>query len=393
MREDRGRLLAALVARLRNLDLAEESLQEAMISAMQHWGRSGLPASPMGWLLKVAFRKALDRIRGSSRASKNTGEYAMLVPEMTEEEPDEIPDERLRLIFTCCHPALDPKSQVALTLRTICGLTTGEISSAFLDTETTMGQRISRAKTKIAKAGIPFSVPGAEDWDSRCETVLTTLYLIFTTGYVAGPTEARDLCEEAIFLGRLLNVLRPAQAEIEGALALMLLTDTRRKARIGTDGASVPPGEQDRMLWDQTKLEEGRLVLATAVARLKPGPFQIKAAISDCQMAEGGPDWKQIALLYRSLLQHEPSPVVQLNCAVAIAETGFADIGLAMLEPLGTELEAFQPYHAAIADLLAKTGQETAAIAAYDKAMGLIVEGPERLFLSKRRAALLVRQI
>ncbi len=388
MREDRGRLLAALVSRLRNLDLAEEALQEAAISAMQHWGRSGLPSSPKAWLLKVAFRKALDKMRGAKRSQQNAQAFSLVMPDMIEDEPDEIPDERLRLIFTCCHPALDPKSQVALTLRTICGLTTGEIANAFLDTETTMGQRISRAKSKITNAAIPFSVPDAEEWDSRCDTVLTTVYLIFTTGYVAGRNEERDLCAEAIFLARLLDVLRSGNPEIQGALALMLLTDARRNARTGPDGASVPPGEQDRSLWNLEKIAEGRQQLDKAMALRAPGPFQIKAAISDCHMAENGPDWPQIALLYRSLFTREPNPVVELNLAVATAEAGFAKAGLMLCEQLGAELEKYQPFHAARADLLAKNGRAKEALAAYDTAMDMIGEGPERLFLEKRRAML-----
>jgi len=210
-------------------------------------------------------------------------------------EPDTIPDERLRLIFACCHPALEPKSRVALTLRTVCGLTTPEIARAFLDAEPTMGQRISRAKAKIAAAGIPFAVPAVELWPVRLEAVLTTVYLIFTTGYVAGPEEPRDLCREAEYLMRLIDRLRPGDAEIEGALAMMLLTAARRAARIGPDGASLPPAEQDRRLWDVARLAEGRTILARAVARRQPGPFQIKAAIADCQMADPAPDWPQIA--------------------------------------------------------------------------------------------------
>lgn len=250
LRADRGRLLAALAAGLRDLSLAEDSLQEAAISALSHWGRSGLPASPQGWLLQVARRKAIDRLRGAGRDSRKAAALAVLVTESSAKVREDIPDERLRLIFACCHPALELKSRVALTLRSVCGLTTAEIARAFLDTEPTMGQRLSRAKAKIATAGIPFAVPEAEFWPARLDAVLTTVYLIFTTGYVAGPSEPRDLCREAEYLIRLIDQLRPEDAEIEGALAMMLLTAARRAARIGPDGASLPPKEQDRALWD-----------------------------------------------------------------------------------------------------------------------------------------------
>jgi RNA polymerase sigma factor (sigma-70 family) len=303
MRADRGRLLAILAAGLRDLGLAEEVLQEAAVSAVSHWGRSGLPVSPSGWLLQVARRKAIDRLRRAARDSRKAQALAMLARDEAAPDPQTIPDERLRLIFACCHPALEPKSRVALTLRTVCGLTTPEIARAFLDAEPTMGQRISRAKAKIAAAGIPFSVPEAEHWPERLDTVLTTVYLIFTTGYVAGPDEPRDLCLEAEYLIRLIEGLRPGDAEIEGALAMMLLTAARRAARIGPDGASLPPGEQDRSLWDADRIAEGREVLARAMGRRRPGPFQIKAAIADCQMADPGPDWPQIVALYGALLR------------------------------------------------------------------------------------------
>lgn len=286
MRSDRGRLLAVLAAGLRDLSLAEEALQEAAVSALSHWGRSGLPAAPQGWLLTVARRKALDRLRRATRDRQRADALAHLI-EREEAEPATIPDERLRLIFACCHPALEMKSRVALTLRTVCGLTTPEIARAFLDAEPTMGQRLSRAKAKIAAAGIPFAVPEAQDWPARLDAVLTTVYLIFTTGYVAPRDAARDLCHEAEYLMRLIDRLCPADPEIEGALAMMLLTGARRPARIGPDGASLPPSAQDRSLWQAARLSEGRTVLARALARQRPGPFQIKAAIADCQMAEG----------------------------------------------------------------------------------------------------------
>lgn len=356
MRQDRGRLMAALIASLGHFQLAEDALQEASLSALVHWGRSGLPKSPMGWLLTVARRKALDRLRSEGRSARREAVLAQLADLESAEAPHEIPDERLRLIFTCCHPALEEKSRVALTLRTVCGLTTEEIARAFLDTTTTMGQRLSRAKAKIAKAGIAFAVPRPEDWDNRLQTVLDTLYLIFTTGYTARPDDQRNLCAEAIFLCRLLLLLHPGHAEIEGALALMLLTDARRGARIGRDGATVPPIDQDRSLWNRQWLDEGRHWLRTALGRRRAGPFQIKAAISDCHMAEPSPDWPQILQLYTVLLTMEPTAVVRLNHAVALAENRMLHAAAAELIAMGPELDGFQPYHAAAAAIHARHG-------------------------------------
>lgn len=388
MRADRGRLVSILAAGLRDLGAAEEVLQEAAVSALAHWGRSGLPASPQGWLLQVARRKAIDRLRGAARDSRKAQAMATLAEDEAAPEPEAVPDERLRLIFACCHPALEPKSRVALTLRTVCGLTTSEIARAFLDAEPAMGQRISRAKAKIAAAGIPFAVPEAGQWDERLETVLTTVYLIFTTGYVAGPDETRDLCLEGEYLMRLIDRLRPGEAEIEGALAMMLLTAARRAARIGPDGASLPPGEQDRSRWDGARQAKGRSILARAVARRRPGPFQIKAAIADCQMAEPGPDWPQIAGLYGALHRHEPTPVVRLNAAVAIAEAGDPARGLAIVEGLGAELADYQPWHAARAALLAATGARDEAARAYQEAISRAPTPADVLFLRKRLAGL-----
>ncbi len=387
MRSDRGRLLAALVAGFRNLSLAEEALQEAAVSAMSHWSRSGLPQSPQGWLLTVARRKALDRLRGATRENKKAKDMSYIFGQ-EEEDADEILDERLRLIFACCHPALEMKSRVALTLRTVCGLTTTDIARLFLDQEPTMGQRLSRAKAKIAAAGIRFEVPESEHWPMRLDAVLTTIYLIFTTGYVAGADKARDLCQEAEYLIRLINQLRPGDAEIEGALAMMLLTAARRAARIGHDGASLPPTSQDRDLWDYAKIEEGRAILTQAIHRRKPGSFQIKAAIADCQMADPAPDWPQIALLYQSLLWHEPTPVVTLNAAVAAAEAGETEKALRVVESLADHLSDYQPWHAARAALLEKTGNRAGAITAYKIAITSAPSLAEALFLQHKLSAL-----
>jgi RNA polymerase sigma-70 factor (ECF subfamily) len=387
LRSDRGRLLAILAANLRDLSLAEEALQDAAVSALSHWGRVGVPASPQGWLLTVARRKALDRLRGVRRDARKAEALAQLIVH-EEAEVEDIPDERLRLIFVCCHPALELKSRVALTLRTVCGLTTPEIARAFLDQEPTMGQRISRAKAKIAGAGISFVVPTAEHWPARLDAVLTTIYLIFTTGYLAAAGCPRDLSLEAEYLMRMIDRLRPEDPEIEGALAMILLTAARRPARTGADGASVPLSEQDRRLWNDVQIAEGRALLAMAVARRRPGPFQIKAAIADCRLAEVGPDWPQIAALYGALFRFEPTPVVTLNAAVAVAEAGDAGRGLEIVEGLASQLADYQPWHAAHAALLAMTGRSPEAADAYRRAIAMAPGHAEALFLEKRLAAL-----
>lgn len=383
MREDRGRCLAALIARFGDFQLAEDALQDALAAAAQHWGQSGVPDRPQGWLLKVSGRKAIDRLRRGKRDGAGATALAVLAADPVEEEAEMIPDHRLRLIFTCCHPALAPKTRVALTLRTLGGLTTGQIASAFLDTEPAMGQRLSRAKAKIAAAGIPFKLPESEDLPERLNSVLTVVYLIFNAGYTAGPGPGRDLCDEAIFLARLLNRLQPATAEVEGALALLLLTHARRAARV-SDGVSVALAEQDRLLWDRPMLREGEALLDRAVARAHPGPFQIKAAIAALHSRDV-PDWPQIAALYAGLLCHEPTPVVRLNHAVALAETGALSKALAQLDALADALADYQPFHAAHAELLVRNGQIAAALAAYGRAIALAASPADAAFLARRR--------
>ncbi|MEL7803403.1 RNA polymerase sigma factor [Sulfitobacter pontiacus] len=381
---DRSRLVAILSAGLRDITLAEDVLQEAAVSALSHWGRNGPPASPAGWLLKVAQRKAIDRLRKMSRHTRITEALALLTSDDLMPDQDFIPDERLRLIFACCHPALEPKSRVALTLRTVCGLTTAEIARAFLDADTTMGQRLSRAKAKIAATGIPFAIPGPDQWAERLNAVLTAVYLIFTTGYVNRLDETRNLCHEAEFLARLINQLRPDDPEMEGALAVILLIGARRFARVSPDGASLPPDEQDRGLWDAQKIAEGRHLLETAVRRRAPGPFQIKAAIADCHMSHPGPDWPQISALYAALWRFEPTPVVGLNGAVAIARAGDLTHGLSLIEDLKEALSDYQPWHAARADLLARSGNVDAAREAYGQAIERATTDADALFLRRR---------
>jgi RNA polymerase sigma-70 factor (ECF subfamily) len=389
LREDRGRLLSALIARLRDFQLAEDALQEAALSAVTHWGRSGLPDSPQGWLLRVALRKALDRIRAQTRETRRAADQAVLArEEAAEDEMPDIPDDRLRLIFTCCHPALEEKTRVALTLRTLCGLATAEVAAVFLDAEPTMGQRLSRARAKIAAARIPFAVPGPEDWSARLSSVLTVIYLIFTRGYALGPAAQRDLCEEAIFLTRLLSALRPGDAEIEGCLALLLLTHARAAARIGPDGATVPLDRQDRTLWSEPMRTEGLTLLDRAIARRRPGPYQVKAAIAALHGADGPVDWLQIAALHARLHDLEPSPVVRLSHAIALAEGQGPAVGLPLIEALAADLGAYPPFHAARAEYLARLGRREEARSAYDAAIALAPSEADRLFLHMRREGL-----
>jgi predicted RNA polymerase sigma factor len=388
LRRDRGRLMAALTYRLGSFQRAEDALQEACLSALSHWARDGLPQSPQGWLIRVAFRKALDQLRAEGRDGEREAAVQLVSELLGQDEPEPIPDERLRLIFTCCHPALELKSRVALTLRTVCGLSTGEIARLFLDQEATMGQRLSRAKTKIARSGIAYAVPLPEHWDERLQAVLTTVYLIFTTGYTAAPDEARDLCGEALFLARLLDALCPEQPEIEGALALMLLTDARRAARVSACGETVPPAEQDRRLWRRDLEAEGRHRLEAALRRKRAGPFQIKAAISACQMAEPAPDWPQILQLYTALLPLEPTAVVRVNHAVAMAENGLLAAAVVTLNELQEPLADFQPFHAARAAVLAMAGQTDAARRAYGQAIARATHDSDRKFLAARAARL-----
>lgn len=389
MEQDRGRLLSALTVRLCDFDLAEEVLQEAVISALSHWGRAGLPQSPEGWILRVAYRKAIDRYRSAARTARQAADLALLAEEEAAEGlHDHIPDDRLRLIFTCCHPALEPKTRVALPLRAVCGLSTAQVAAVFLDPEPTMGQRLTRAKTKIAAAGIPFVIPGPEAWPDRLNSVLTVVYLVFTAGYTAPPSLRRDLCEEAIFLARLVNSLAPDQAEVEGCLALLRLTHARAMARVDGAGCTVPPGQQDQSLWDHAALSDGRALLDTALARGRPGPFQIKAAIAACNAQPDGPDWPQIAALYRALLRWEPAAPVALSYAVAMMETGALAEAQAQIAALSETLKDYQPYHAAYADLLRRLGRQVEASDAYDRAISLADNPADAAFLRKARQGL-----
>jgi RNA polymerase sigma factor (sigma-70 family) len=392
VRQDRGRLLSALIGKFRNFDLAEDALQEALASAAIHWGRVGLPANPAAWIYTAASRKAIDRIRKAGRENQLADELTKVMPmaHVQQIDEDEFPDNRLRLIFTCCHPALELKSRVALTLRTLGGLTTTEIARAFLDNETTLGQRLSRAKAKIAKAGIPYVVPEREVWDERLSAVLTVIYLIFNEGYYASSGEIplrRALCDEAIFLGQMLASLKPEEPEILGLLALMLFTHARHRARV--QGAGVVPLEaQQSILWDKTKLTQADAILDHALTKAMPGPYQIQAAIAALHCQIGPKDWQQIALLYRALLQMDANPVIRVNFAVALAEAGALEVGLAELAQVASDLEDYQPFFAAHANLLGKAGRTDEAIVAYDRAIILATNNADRVFLESAKSKL-----
>ncbi|MBT8460003.1 MAG: RNA polymerase, partial [Boseongicola sp.] len=378
--QDRGRLLAALIHAVGDFDLAEEALSDAVEAALVHWSRSGVPNSPKGWLLQVGRRRAIDRLRKGQRVHAKTPDITRMMVEDEEArmcEPDELPDERLKLIFTCCHPALDEKSRIALTLRTVGGLSTREIARSFLDAEATMGQRLSRAKAKIGAAGIPYRVPSREEWGERLQSVLTVIYLIFNEGWTASAGDApiRDtLCGEAVFLGRLMVELAPEEPEIEALLALMLLNWARRDARHRPGAGLVGLDEQDRQLWNEDALEEGLSLLDAAVARGLPGSFQCQAAIQALHVGADGfesTDWRQIAMLYDRLLSFQPTDVVRLNRAVAMAESGELDLAMREIEALAESLVAYQPYHAARAEVLRRRGDQKSANAAMERAIAL----------------------
>ena len=391
MRADRGRILSALIARTGDFQLAEDALGDAAEAALVHWGRSGVPNRPLAWLIRVAFRKAIDRLRRTARDARERAALTLLARDEAEEDAEAIPDERLRLIFTCCHPALEPKTRVALTLRTLGGLTTAEVASAFLDRETAMAQRLSRARTKIAAAGIGFLIPDHAELAERLDSVLSVVYLIFNEGYQASSGDAlvrHGLCDEAIYLARMLDQLMPRQAEIEGLLALILLTHARYAARTASGETFTALDQQDPTLWDGAMIAEGLAVLDRAVARLAPGPFQIQAAISALHIAgaqNGATDWRQIVLLYDSLWRIVRSSVVRLNRAVALYEVGGTDLALEELAALASDLDSYQPFHAASADLLARAGQTDAAIRAYDRAIDLCATPAQIRFLTARR--------
>jgi RNA polymerase sigma-70 factor (ECF subfamily) len=396
-RAEHGRIVAGLIRRFGDIDLAEEAMGEALVVALEKWPRDGMPPNPAGWLTTTAGNKALDRLRRLKVRDEKYAEVAMLADDSPAEATGPVGDDRLRLIFTCCHPALAPEAQMALTLRLLGGLTVPEIAAAFLASDAAIGQRITRAKAKIKQARIPYRLPSQADVGSRLTTVLAVLYLIFNEGYLvsAGSDVRDDLCEEAIRLTRQLREVAGAlgpQPEVDGLLALMLLLDARRPARVAS-GSLVMLPDQDRSLWDAAMIDEGHALVRGCLALNRPGPYQLQAAINAVHtdaIAFELTDWSQVVTLYDRLLSLTSSPVVALNRAVAVAELDGPQAALAIVDSPGVAgpLASYQPWHAARADLLRRIGRLDDARAAYRAAIAVTENAAERAWLEERLSML-----
>ncbi len=388
-REEFGRVVASLTRRFGDIDVAEDAAGEALLVALERWPVDGVPPNPGAWLTTTAARKAIDRIRRESHRDAKHQAALVMVDDTPHEPTGPVEDDRLRMVFTCCHPALAPEAQVALTLRLLGGLTVAEIAHAFLVPETTMAQRITRAKKKIAAARIPFRVPSADDLPERVSGVLAVVYLVFNEGYLssAEATSVRDdLTAEAIRLGRLLRSLLPQVPEVTGLLALMLLTEARRPARLSADGVLVPLHEQDRGAWSRPLIEEGQALVRECLSINRPGRYQLLAAVNavhDDARAAADTDWVQVAALYDQLVRLDPSPIVRLNRAVAVAELDGPEVALALVDRL--PLQRYHPWHATRADLLRRLGRSAESRAAYDAALALIDNPAQSAYLTRRR--------
>jgi RNA polymerase sigma-70 factor (ECF subfamily) len=391
--EEWARVVATLAGHFGDLDIAEEAAAEAFVTAVERWPADGVPPNPGGWLTTTARRKALDRIRRENKRDGKQKQAQMMHDDDPHDSLSAVEDERLRLIFTCCHPALAPEARVALTLRMVGGLTVPEIARAFLVQEATLGQRITRAKAKIKTARIPYRVPSADELPGRVSGVLSVLYLVFNEGYLAsGPGTdpvRHDLTAEAIRLARLLRALMPENGEVAGLLALMLLAEARRTARVSANGELVTLEEQDRAAWDATLVAEGhRLVRERLATGQAPGRYQILAAINAVHTSARDvrdTDWSQVVALYDQLVRLDPSPIVALNRAVAIAELEGPDVALGIVDRLQDELAGYHAYFAARADILRRLGRGEESRAAYDRAIALAGNTAETAYLTRRR--------